>query len=106
MYYSLEAPDDERKYRSKPVQQPRNNKLSYTLHLAGHFRIRVLYHDARKHEYLVQNAKFTLIHSLRFHNFQALPPRIFPVCRSKGKDSPQSTEFLVPNNINLLISTM
>jgi len=29
--YSLDAPDDERKYRSKPVEQPRNNKLSYTV---------------------------------------------------------------------------
>jgi hypothetical protein len=29
--YSLDAPDDERKYRSKNVEQPRNNKLSYTV---------------------------------------------------------------------------
>jgi hypothetical protein len=29
--YSLYAPDDERKYRSKGVEQPRNNKLSYTV---------------------------------------------------------------------------
>jgi hypothetical protein len=29
--YSLDAPDDERKYRSKHIEQPRNNKLSYTL---------------------------------------------------------------------------
>jgi len=29
--YSLDAPDDERKYRSKHVEQPRNNKLSYTV---------------------------------------------------------------------------
>jgi len=28
---SLDAPDDERKYRSKHVEQPRNNKLSYTV---------------------------------------------------------------------------
>ena len=28
--YSLDTPDDERKYRSKHVEQPRNNKLSYT----------------------------------------------------------------------------
>jgi hypothetical protein len=27
---SLDAPDDERKYRSKHVEQPRNNKLPYT----------------------------------------------------------------------------
>jgi hypothetical protein len=27
----LIAPDDERKYRSKHVEQPRNNKLSYTV---------------------------------------------------------------------------
>jgi hypothetical protein len=27
----LNAPDDERKYRSKHVEQPRNNKLSYTV---------------------------------------------------------------------------
>jgi len=27
--YSLDAPDGERKYRSKHVEQPRNNKLSY-----------------------------------------------------------------------------
>jgi hypothetical protein len=26
-----DAPDDERKYRSKHVEQPRNNKLSYTV---------------------------------------------------------------------------
>jgi len=25
------APDDERKYRSKHVEQPRNNKISYTV---------------------------------------------------------------------------
>jgi len=29
--YSLDAPDDERKFRSKHVEQPRNNKLSYTV---------------------------------------------------------------------------
>jgi len=29
--YSLDVPDDERKYRSKHVEQPRNNKLSYTV---------------------------------------------------------------------------
>ena len=27
----LDAPDDERKYPSKHVEQPRNNKLSYTV---------------------------------------------------------------------------
>ena len=29
--YSWDAPDDERKYRSKHVEQSRNNKLSYTV---------------------------------------------------------------------------
>jgi len=29
--YSLDAPDDEQKYRSKHVEQPRNKKLSYTV---------------------------------------------------------------------------
>jgi len=29
--YSLDAPDDEQKYHSKHVEQPRNNKLSYTV---------------------------------------------------------------------------
>ena len=29
--YGLDAPDDEQKYRSKHVDQPRNNKLSYTV---------------------------------------------------------------------------
>ena len=29
--YRLDAPDDEQKYRSKHVEQPRNNKLSYTV---------------------------------------------------------------------------
>jgi hypothetical protein len=29
--YSLDAPDDERKYRSKHVEQSRNTKLSYTV---------------------------------------------------------------------------
>jgi len=29
--YNSDAPDDERKYRSKHVQQWRNNKLSYTI---------------------------------------------------------------------------
>jgi len=29
--YSLDAPDDEQKYRSKHVEQSRNNKLSYTV---------------------------------------------------------------------------
>jgi hypothetical protein len=29
--YSLDAPDDELKYSSKHVQQPRNYKLSYTV---------------------------------------------------------------------------
>jgi len=29
--YSLDATDNERKYRSKHVEQPRNNKLSYTV---------------------------------------------------------------------------
>jgi hypothetical protein len=29
--HSLDAPDDEQKYRSKHVEQPRNNKLSYTI---------------------------------------------------------------------------
>jgi hypothetical protein len=29
--HSLDAPDDERKYRSKHVEQPRNNKLSFTV---------------------------------------------------------------------------
>ena len=28
--YSLDAPNDERKYRLKHVHQQRNNKLSYT----------------------------------------------------------------------------
>jgi hypothetical protein len=50
--YYLDAPDDERKYRSKYVEQPRNNKLSYTVAFFGHFRI--LYHDARKHEYQIE----------------------------------------------------
>jgi len=29
--YSEDAPDDERKHRSKHVEQSRNNKLSYTV---------------------------------------------------------------------------
>jgi hypothetical protein len=29
--YSLDAPNDERKYRSKHVEQTKNNKLSYTV---------------------------------------------------------------------------
>jgi len=29
--YSLDAPDDERKFCSKHVEQPKNNKLSYTV---------------------------------------------------------------------------
>jgi len=29
--YSLDPPDDERKYRSKRVEQSRNNKLTYTV---------------------------------------------------------------------------
>ena len=29
--YSLDTPDDEQKYHSKDVKQPRNNKLSYTV---------------------------------------------------------------------------
>jgi hypothetical protein len=29
--YSLDAPEDEQKYRSKHVEQPRYNKLSYTV---------------------------------------------------------------------------
>jgi len=29
--HDLDAPDDERKYRWKPVGQQRNNKLSYTV---------------------------------------------------------------------------
>jgi hypothetical protein len=29
--YSLDAPGDEQKYLSKHVEQPRNNKLSYTV---------------------------------------------------------------------------
>jgi len=28
---SLDGPDDERKYRSKHLEKPRNNKLSYTV---------------------------------------------------------------------------
>jgi len=38
--YSLEAPDDERKYRSKHVEQSRNNGIinfPTQLHLVGHF---------------------------------------------------------------------
>jgi hypothetical protein len=38
--YNYDAPDDERKYRSKHVQQPRNNEIiNYPtrLHLVGHF---------------------------------------------------------------------
>jgi hypothetical protein len=31
LQYSLDAADDERKYSSKHVEQPRNNKLSYTV---------------------------------------------------------------------------
>jgi hypothetical protein len=36
--YSLGAPNDERKYRSKHVEQARNNKLSYTVAFVCHFR--------------------------------------------------------------------
>jgi hypothetical protein len=38
--YSLEAPDDERQYRSKHVEQSRNNRIinfPTQLHLVGHF---------------------------------------------------------------------
>ena len=35
--YSLDAPDDERKYLSKHVEQPRNNNYPTQLHLVGHF---------------------------------------------------------------------
>jgi hypothetical protein len=45
---SLDAPDDEWKYRSKHVEQSRNNKLSYTVASFGHFH--KLYHDAQNHE--------------------------------------------------------
>jgi len=50
---SLDAPDDERKYHSKHVQQPRNNKLSYTVASCWSFSCIILYYDARKHEYRV-----------------------------------------------------
>jgi hypothetical protein len=45
----LDAPDDERKYRSKHIQQPRNNKYPTQLHLLVIF----LYLDARNHDYQV-----------------------------------------------------
>ena len=45
----LKAPDDERKYRSKHVEQSRNNKLSYTVASCGPFCL--LYHDTWRHDY-------------------------------------------------------
>ena len=40
--YGFDAPDDERKYRSKHVEQPRNNKLSYTVESCWSFPYIVL----------------------------------------------------------------
>ena len=54
--YSLEAPDDERQYRSKHVEQSRNNKIincPTQLHLVGHFyEICIMMHGS-------MNAKFS-----------------------------------------------
>jgi len=47
--YSLNALDDERKYRSKHVEQPKKIIYPTLLHLVGHFRIVFL--DTRNHEY-------------------------------------------------------
>jgi hypothetical protein len=49
--YGLNAPDDERKYRSKHVEQLGIINYPTQLHLVGYFN--KLYHDARKHEYQV-----------------------------------------------------
>jgi hypothetical protein len=57
--YSLDAPDDERNYRSKHVEQPRNNKLSYSV--ASCWSILYIISYARKHEYQVQKSKFCLL---------------------------------------------
>jgi hypothetical protein len=47
--YSLDAPDDERIYCSKHVEQSGTNKLSYTV--ASSWSFYKLYHDSRNLEY-------------------------------------------------------
>jgi len=49
--YGLDAPDDERKLLSKHVEQPRNNKFSYTV--ASCWSFCILYLDAWNHEYQI-----------------------------------------------------
>jgi len=64
--YSLDAPDYERKCRSKHVEQPRNTQLP----LVGHFR--KLYYDARNHEY--QEIKYVVARVSKItHNLWSSP---------------------------------
>jgi hypothetical protein len=68
----LDAFDDERKYHSKHVEQPRNNKLSYTVATFRHFC--KLYHDARNHEYKLyhdaRSHEYKLYHDARKHEYK------------------------------------
>jgi hypothetical protein len=54
----LDAPDDERKYRSKHVEQPGSNNYPTLLHLVCYFRI--FYLDARMHDYQVYCGLFVV----------------------------------------------
>jgi hypothetical protein len=71
--YSLDAPDYERKYRSKHVEQPRNSKLSYTVASFGHFRR--LYLDARNHVYQGSCYSFISIQPLGWFSRNQNPVR-------------------------------
>jgi len=67
--YSLDAADDERKYRSKRVEQPRNNKLSYTVATCWSFCILPLVQYALRNGLTMaspQNKKTKLIFDLLF----------------------------------------
>jgi len=52
-----DAPDDEQKYRSKHVEQPRNNKLSYTVASCWSFSYIILCYQISK----VQASYYTVI---------------------------------------------
>jgi hypothetical protein len=80
--YSLDAPDDERKYRSKHVQQPKNNKFSYTV--ASCWSFRILYLDARNRGYQIN---LLLVFRKTLHDFRlthAMYSRFYLCCEDIG----------------------
>jgi len=58
---SLDAPDDERKYRSKHVEQPRNNKLSHTVATCWSFSYISFYLFLLVSRFLMHTSKLCLL---------------------------------------------